>query len=553
MRGQTFRRNMRSLAAAFVLLALCFYGSGFSAFAANEKIISSTTDGKNLYLYVKGVSGITGGSVQIGSAACPNVSAGALDALSPPMRTVILIDNSLSVKEGSREDIRTILNAIVDGRMEGEEFRIGTFSDSVTWLCNYSTDYDAVHTLLDTVEYLNQNTYFGDCLYGVVKDMSKTQDAVYSRIIIASDGADNQTIGYTNSEVTTLLERSNIPVYTIGTKGDNGALETMFSFSRASKADHWLLDGSISNEEIIAGLSEDHNLTCLRVTPDAAMLDGSQKNVQAVLQTAEGEVTVTASVNMPFGDNSQQPAATPEPQEATPEPTAEPAVTEAPQQNNLPVLGGSTAAPKEEEPKGMFGSMNKTMLIGIVAGALVIAVVAVVLIVVLGKKKAAQNAAAQESAAAQSAIQSAQNVQTAGTVAASGAADSDRTMIAGAGNMTGGDVTVSLWDQMQGAQQTTYLILRDNARPSSMFKVPIRDSVRIGRKDADIVIDYDRYISSRQCEIIRRGALLYIKDLGSANGTFYENVRVYDQETPIVSGGTIQIGQSKFTITIVTE
>ena len=35
--------------------------------------------------------------------------------------------------------------------------------------------------------------------------------------------------------------------------------------------------------------------------------------------------------------------------------------------------------------------------------------------------------------------------------------------------------------------------------------------------------------------------MLYIKDLGSANGTIYQELKIYD-ETPVVSGGIVQIG-----------
>lgn len=127
-----------------------------------------------------------------------------------------------------------------------------------------------------------------------------------------------------------------------------------------------------------------------------------------------------------------------------------------------------------------------------------------------------------------------------------------QTMVLGGGNKRRGD-TVSLWNQTAGQPKNTYLVLKDKVRPSSMFKVPIQDVIRIGRENADIVVDYDKYVSARQCEIIKRGASIYIKDLGSANGTFYEGKQVYDQEVPIASGGTIMIGESKFTITIVTE
>lgn len=572
----------KKILAVFSLAILFLYGSFFSVSAANEKVVSATVDSENIYLYVKGVSDITGTSVQIGNVVCENVAVDSLDAFAAPLRTVILIDNSNSIKTDKHSDIQGILKSIVDGRMEGEQFRVGTFSDSVTWLCDYSTDYVAVQSILNTLEYVSQQTYFSDCLYSVIQELSDASEATYTRIIIVSDGADNQSIGYTNQEVSDLLGKGSIPVYTIGTEGDNSALETMFSFSRASKAEYFLLDGSISNADIVTSLLADHQIFCIRITPDTALLDGSQKGIKATLQTSAGEVAVTASVTMPFGSGLPAVEATQEPQE---EPASEPQEESASESasesgsasvldsestpaSSLPVLGGNEtpAETDAEEEGGLLDNLlggalaDVPVFVFIIAGTVLLFIILMIIImlIVAGRKKAhkkAEAAAVAQREAGQHQMQQAQ--QGTGSMGNSGQAQGgsvvDKTMILGGGN-TNGNNTISLWDQVQAGQSvTTYLVLRDNARPVSMFKVPIKDVIRIGRKDADIVIDYDKYISSKQCEIIKRGALLYIKDLGSSNGTYYENVRVYDQETPIVSGGMIQIGQSKFTITIVTE
>lgn len=91
-----------------------------------------------------------------------------------------------------------------------------------------------------------------------------------------------------------------------------------------------------------------------------------------------------------------------------------------------------------------------------------------------------------------------------------------------------------------------YIILRCNDLPEQIYKAPINDIIYIGRKDADIILD-DHYVSSKHCEIILRGELLYVKDCNSSNGTFYENIRIYE-ETPIISGGNLKIGQYTYNI-----
>lgn len=537
---------VRRVVLAILLATLCFHKIIFSVSAADEKVVSVKTDDENIYLYVKGVSGITGEAVQIGTSACENVAVGSMDEFSVPLRTVILVDNSYSIKEDRRSDIQEILKAVVDGQMEGEEFRIGTFSDSVKWLCGYTTDYVAVKNLLNNLEYVNQNTYFSDCLYGVVEEMSEDEDSVYSRIIIVSDGADDQAIGYTNQEVSDLLGKSGIPVYTIGTIGDNSALENMFSFSRASKAECYLLDGSVSKEEIVTSLLEDHQMSCIRITPDSSLLDGSKKSIKVVLQTDRGAVTVTASVDMPFSSRTvpseETQASSSEMQEASNE-SLQPS-----EESRQPVDEAVDASGETQESEDVSVIF---IAIGVGAGFVVILVI-VIMLIAAGRKKASRKA--EVVAATQWQMNHMQDTKAdiGGEPQVQEGTAVGQTMVLDRGNMSSGD-TVSLWNRSSGQLTNTYLVLRDNARPSSMFKVPIQDVIRIGRKDADIVIDYDKYISAKQCEIIKRGSSMYIKDLGSANGTYYEDIRVYDQEIPITSGGIIQIGQSKFTITIVVD
>lgn len=544
------------LGISFVML--CFFSAFLYVSAANEKVVSAKTDGETIFLYVKGVSGIAGGSVQIGTAACENIAYGSMDELSVPLRTVILVDNSRSIREDSRPDIQEILEAAVDGRMEGEEFRIGIFSESVVWLCDYTTDYVAVKNLLNNLEYVNQPTYFSDCLYGVIEEMSKAENSVYSRIIVVSDGEEDQTIGYTTQEISELLEKSGIPVCTIGTLGNSIALENMFSFSRASKAEHYLLDGSVSKEEIVTSLLEDQQMFYIRITPDVTLLDGSRKSIRAVLQTDQGEVTVKASVDMPFSSqavpsretqesssgNQEFLGGSQEPSSGGQETSSEPSRSSVELRQKTDETADASKAARES-------SGNVSAIFNAVGVGLAIILVAVFTMIAARRKNTCRKM--EEGTAVQrqtKKMQSTKAVSGDGRQAQRDGACACQTVALGGKNTSSGD-TVSLWNHAANQSENAYLVLRDNARPSSMFKVPIRDVIRIGRKDADIVIDYDKYISARQCEIIRRGASMYIRDLKSANGTYYEEIQVHDQEIPIFSGGTIRIGQSKFTITIV--
>lgn len=215
--------------------------------------------------------------------------------------------------------------------------------------------------------------------------------------------------------------------------------------------------------------------------------------------------------------------------------------------SDLPVLGESDASTEADEEKEESLLADVPIIFFAIGGSAIFFIILMIIIVFVAVSRKKVQRRAEADAAMQ--WQMRDTVGTGDPLKTQGNTGTDQTAVTDRGAK--GNNTISLkWPRQQ---VNTYLVLRDNARPASMFKVLIRDVIRIGRKDADIVIDYDKYISAKQCEIIKRGTLLYIKDLGSVNGTYYENVRVYDQEIPVVSGGTIQMGRSKFTVTIVTE
>lgn len=526
------------------IVFLLFCTETIYTFAGGETVITSTTDDDGVYLYLKGIENLSEDTVtvQIGNTVCDNVAVMGLDGCSIPMRTVILIDNSLSIRAGNRTDIQNILIGLTEQSMAGEEYRIGTFSNSITWLTEYSSDYELMKSAINSIQYENQNTYFNDCLYHLIEEINSNHDEVYTRVIMISDGADDQGIGYTGYEVNALVEKSNIPVYMIGTPGDNKALETMFSYARASGADHYQL-GAVSNEDVINGLLADHGLMCVHIIPDAGMLDGSQKNIQVILSAAEGEIRLTATVNMPFAAGNvpvEEPEAS-----AEEEPEVEEEESEQEQAQPLPVLGGTTetdaAADNTDNDEQGF---RMTLLIVIISAVVIAAAAAVVLMIVIRKKK--QKVDSENTS---SGIDGSPSIAST-PFDVNGEDDKTLLISINSAHKDENATRMLLGQPMQQQTPTVFLVLKSLDRANTEFRVPIRDAVRIGRKNTDIVVDFDKHISSNHCEIIKRGELMYIKDLGSLNGTFYENIQVLDQEIPIVDGGTIRLGNSKFKVTL---
>ena len=99
-----------------------------------------------------------------------------------------------------------------------------------------------------------------------------------------------------------------------------------------------------------------------------------------------------------------------------------------------------------------------------------------------------------------------------------------------------------LWEKKQ------YCVTLHNIdKPGISYTALIADVVRVGRMGNDINIPDDNTVSKRHCELILRGEILYIKDVGSKNGTKYQNVRI-DGEISVASGDIVEIGRSRYRV-----
>jgi len=489
------------------------------AYAADIKLLGTIVYEDNIYIYVRGISELSSDSViQIGNTVCTpdQIAVASFGSMNESIRTLILVDNSKSVSEKKREDIKEILKGIVSHSADNEKIKIGTFSEEINYLCDYTNDYTSLENLIDGIIYNNQDTYLSDVLYDVISELKAEQTSLCTRIIILADGADNKDIGHPNDEVRSFIGKNQYPIYTIGIPGKNNAseLETMFSFSRAADTEFFLLDGSVSNEEIVNTLLLDQNGVCIRVNPDERLKDGSNKSILLKLSTPEGVAEIMTNADMPFGIVPVEESMN------VSEPTSEPEKPEV-----LPTI----SVTKEEPVTASKDDKDFQSWIFVVFGIIIAVLLAVIIVLAVVKNGKLTNPAQREH-------------ETSTTLGAS--VDAPPTVI-GEPEIAPNDKTPGLWKQR-------YLILTNLENTNIFFKVPIMDVVRIGRRSTqDITLD-DPKVSREHCEIILRGNLLYVKDCNAANKTLYENVTVHD-EVPIVSGGELKIGDHKYRVDLVEE
>lgn len=509
-----------------VLAAIFFYIiMTVTAYAAEVQTLETVVYNGDIYIYVRGISAVQPDSmIQIGNTICPaeQISVASFNNLENFMRTLILVDNSKSVPEKNHADIQEILHQITSASMQNEQIRIGTFSKEITYLCEYTNNHETLNNVIDEITYNDQDTYLGDVLYTMISQLKAEQATLYTRIIVLSDGADDQSIGYPNEEVRTYIEKAGIPIYSIGIPSKNNAseLETMFSFSRAAKADSFLLDGNISNEDIVQSLLMDQNGVCIKITPNESLKDGSTKHILLKLNTAEGAYELTTSADMPFGTGEKE--------EIEIETDTVPE-TNSVSEPSLPVLSVSS---ENNDNKSNNKDFSWIFIIWIIV-TVILLIVAVLLIAifVMRKKKNQQENQQQPEEKNNSEIR--ENVST----------NTEYDFMSLSENSE--DNVRNLWDNTPIPKKLTLKRL-DN--PNIFYKVPIKDIIRIGRENTDILIE-DSKVSRLHCEIIQKVNVLYIKDCNSTNKTYYEGIAV-KEEIAIVNGGKIKIGSYSYRIEI---
>lgn len=440
-----------------------------------------------------------------------------------PVRTVVVLDNSLSINKKYRETIKTFLTDLVAARNNGDTFTIATFAQNITYLVEESSDYLNIKSQIDNLQFINQDSYFTNIMYTVMNDISKYEDIKYTRVIVIADGVDDEDLGYTDEELNRKIQAVKVPIYTIGCRGKEENLKKMFALSRSSNAKSYLFDDA-SSTEILQDIAQDTDVVKVHIKPQEKSCDGTTKAVRV----SYGEGYCTTELVMPF-------KAVPEEIMTEPETVTEPETTAEPETIE-------TEPPETEPPETEPIQQGKGFPIGLTAViVLIVAAVGAGAAVFLVKKRKPQ----QE----QNHVDLSHIGHSSSTAMAGGSQN-------GGTEMLGGGSRNDEWEKtdMIGGSRSVKLVLQDMDDASKTFEYPLRDRLLIGRDSSrcQIVIGYSRFISSVHCEVILKGNSLYVRDGGkdviaSTNGTFVNGQKAAP-ELPLPSGAVLKLGQVRFKV-----
>lgn len=452
-------------------------------------------------------------SVQIATSEIDRIQIQPVSELDVPMKTLVMIDNSLSISKDDRSKITQFLQNLIADRLNSEQICIAVFSEEMNKLTDYTSDYGTLKKAVDGITYQDQETYLTDVLYDLISaEYADGAEDVYRRIVVVSDGVDNKSLGYTKDELYALLKNIRIPIYTVGSSNgkNNEELENMFAISRMTSADYFLLGETEDLLDITDEMNRDRNIIKLTLTPPDEMMDGGRKTVKI---TCSDKTVLTAEIVMP-----QQVYGKEQEKEEIPLPAEEENGEKAEKEE----VG---IAPAEMEAGFMVPNFV------IFGSAAVMLVVVLVLLILFIRKKRRGNQPEFE-------LLDTDLLNHAGQSA--GSPEERTEYIGSSGNQEDDGNTLMIWNQGRSYQ----VVLTDVNSPAKSFQVPLNQSVIIGRKrgECDIVLDYDQSVSGKHCEISVRDGKFYVRDLQASNHT-YLNKNIVLAETEIYSGNILKLGR----------
>lgn len=418
--------------------------------------------------------------------------------------TIFLIDSSKSMKNFS-DEINTFLAECIDKKRENEYYSIGIFSSKnmPEYIIADENDQYALEKSLDKLSYEFDSTYIYDNLINTIENLNSSDEPIYRRIVLITDGNENSARGITIDDVTEKLTSDPVPVYTVTLQNSQKTnienLKNIARLSRKSNASEMrIVDGGDAVKPASV-LSESAQKTqCISIIPDSSLLDGSVK----ALEISDGSSSLTCDIRLAMAEATE----------------SQTELTEVSEPDTETEITSVETAPERQPSK-----LGPKIIIAIAAAAAaVVCIIIIIIFLVKDKKKKSASAS---------------------TVPL---ANNDDTMIISGRS----GQTEILIDDDRSSVNT--VILRDSVNSVRTFEAALSgEGAIIGRSSdfSNVVIDYDKSVSRKHCRIFLKNGQVHIEDLSSGNKTYLNGVEV---TSPTVLNNTdeIKIGRTKLKVTL---
>ena len=510
------------------------------AAAADDSIIVYAEDLEN----AQDPSIQVGNTAKLGAAVETIAGAGRLG-----IDTVIMIDNSLSITEENRERFKEIIRELVDHHAEGERYTLACFDKEIHFLSKKSASYEELKTQIDKLSFEYQDTYLKDSVYSVLTDAGLFERDHYKRIILFSDGADDNEVGYTYDEIKSLLRETGVHLYTVGCidEGNVSGLEKMFSLSRACGTDYYQLDTIESNGEVSGAITGQTPKAAITAGLPGGLADGSIQTIRVSYQLDGTEHSFETRLKMPMEDLGGNAG----PNAGNEGPDAGNAGSDAgnagPDAGNA--VTGQEGAAGDYVVDGLAGSHGEGKVtvgkrIPVFIGLIGVIALAAVIAFVLGRRRNGKGTADGSGSADGSALdRKDDNKKRQEFKELRYVADDSETLLS---VDEGNTVAIATTAQNEESGREAIIKLTDLRDSENVYTSKAKKTIVVGRSsECDITIKGDKSISGKHFILSVKGDSVSITDNNSLNGTKLNGQRLTDT-IALIDGDIIEIGRGKY-------
>lgn len=495
-----------NLSIVFLIAFCCMLSTLYVAAATDAIVTQCYADEKEVNLFVDGIyDEIEQIGGYIGSEGITEIEWKKIKESDTEIKTLVLMDTSLSIKSEVKEHFKTMLRIMVENMLPNERIAIATYGKTPTYLCDYQSDTELLVQVIENISYKKQSSYLYQSIYDIVLDFNRLNDKCLKRIVIFSDGDDTNSVGVSKTEVLTLLDKTRYPIYTIGCQSDTNAdsLKDFFALSRITGAKSLQFSKEITQEEMKAFGSTIEEYWGIKIVPSEHMMDGGVKNITLNISTVSDVYNITADVRMGRAVLTEN------------EKAEDVTETEENEQDVIVTKPVATKIP-EVEPVEVTESeqVEVRKLVKLLGGiVLVLALIALAGYFLLKKSREQKRKKkiTPQSMPLDEAVQ------------------------------PGYGLRVVLEDRMNGQN----ILVPLYAYPEGRFV-----SIGRNREKSDVTVDYDNGISQVHCVIYLTDDEIYVEDCQSTNHTYLNGNQVIEPER-ISEGDILTLGKVKFSVHIV--
>lgn len=432
-------------------------------------------------------------------------------------KTLVLVDNSLSVEKGNQEIIKATLTYLFEHADEEDAFALAVFGETVYYAEDYGINRQSLIKAVNELTFTDQDTYLADALMGILQDWQQADFACRS-IILVTDGLSEKSFTYAEEELYFTLDKADYPVYVIGCVQENNreAMKTLSAVARISGGQIFFTEFEDSEAEVERKIG-DELLEAMREnrTVQEEMKEEAKKETETTEPAEEEDLAVEFQ---------------------------ETAISE----NEILLCENEEAEPVIYELNSAsetFAGRNAGYG-GILFGVVIVLTALFAAGCMLIKKNRMRKASEKEFIEGlQTEVRRRSSYLTGGeeNCGVTQALFRDET------GLEDGNATRLLFQQ----SELHDIILEDRSDPTKLFRASCGDKLILGRGKnvCDIIIDYDNSVSGRHCELYLRGERWFVRDLQSSNGTKVNDEKVY-QEMELHTGDILKVGRLEFQVRV---